>query len=99
MYCEINRSNLSIAEKANQLIIPYKSYKRATKNRIKLIYLFHYEAVIMVLAFYPQPIGKKNALRGKNASVLHVVFLAINFVPTKVIVSKSLGKLFLSNRI
>ena len=80
MYSEINRSNLSIAEKANQLIIPYKSYKRPTKNHIELIYLFHYEAVIMVLAFYPQHIGKKCS----EEKCIYVVFLAINFVPTKV---------------
>ena len=66
MYCKINRSNLSIAEKANQLIIQYKSYKKPTKNPHRIDLPLSFRTVIMALAFYPQHIGKKKMLWGEK---------------------------------
>ena len=83
MYCKINRSNLSIAEKANQLIIQYKSYKKPTKNPHRIDLPLSFRTVIMVLAFYPQHIGKKNALRGKMHLSKVILYKSLTCTPFK----------------
>ena len=99
MYCEINRSNLSIAEKANQLIIPYKSYKRPTKkpHRIDLpfsLWSGYYGFGILSTAHW-----KKKMLWRKMHLCSTLFFLQLILCQPKSLYISHRVSYFLSNRI